>query len=225
MVEVVDVSKIIEGNTILTSIDFAFERGSIYCLRGHNGCGKTMLLRVIAGLIFPSRGKVVFEGQVVGKDVEFPDSLGLLIERPAFLEGYSGSKNLELLCSIKKTASSDDISLALERVGLDAADQRPFRKYSLGMKQKLGIAGAIVEHPDLILLDEPLNGLDEEAVRKTLQVIQEERLRGACLLVASHDVEKLAEIADATILMESGSIVDVERANPFCSRQDRFVEL
>ena len=216
MVEVVDVSKIIEGNTILASIDFTFERGSIYCLRGHNGCGKTMLLRVIAGLVFPSGGKVIVGGQVLGRDIEFPGSLGLLIERPAFLGGYSGSKNLELLCSIKKTASSDDISLALERVGLDAADQRPFRKYSLGMKQKLGIAGAIVEHPDLILLDEPLNGLDEAAVQKTLKVIQEERLRGACHLVASHDVGKLAEIADVTIFMENGSIVDVEGAGLFC---------
>ena len=160
-VEIENYTKTIKGATVLSDISLNMESGKVYGLRGHNGCGKTMLMRAISGLILPTSGCVKIDGQAIGKDISFPPSIGLLIEYPAFINSYTGFKNLKMIADIQKKIGDDKIRDAIKKVGLDPDDKRTFKKYSLGMKQKLGIACAIMEEPDLIILDEPVNALDE----------------------------------------------------------------
>ena len=154
-------SKKFRSDYVLRNITYTFTGGRIYGLYGKNGSGKTMLMRAISGLIFPSEGCVKINGEELRKERDFPESLGLLLENPYFLTQYTGYQNLKLLASIKNKIGDEDIVHALERVGLEAADKRKVRKYSLGMKQRLGIAAAIMEEPDILLLDEPFNAIDE----------------------------------------------------------------
>ena len=156
--------KSIKGITILDNISMNMSSGKIYGIKGKNGSGKTMLMRAISGLIIPDSGKIVINKKILHKDISFPDSIGILIETPSFLPQYTGYKNLKLLAGLSGTISENDIDLALKRVGLDPNDKRTYKKYSLGMKQKLGIAYAIMGEPDIIILDEPINALDEESV-------------------------------------------------------------
>ena len=148
-------TKIIRKATILSDVSYRFTSGHVYGLQGPNGCGKTMLMRLIAGLIRPTNGTVYIDGAELGKGTDFPSSLGLLIENPAFLPNYTGLDNLKLLARLRDRITIQQISQAIEDVGLEPSDRRKYRKYSLGMKQRLGIASAIMEQPDLIILDEP----------------------------------------------------------------------
>lgn len=204
------ISKEIKGITVLKDIDLVMTPGTIYGLRGKNGCGKTMLMRTICGLIIPTKGEVVIGEQVLHKDIAFPKSLGALIENPSFLPQYTGFRNLKMLGSIQGNVSDEDIRLALERVGLDPADPRTYRKYSLGMKQKLGIANAIMGEPDMIVLDEPINALDEESVKKVKDVLIELRDKGKLIIIACHDKEELEYLSDVIFLMREGSVVGTE---------------
>ena len=203
-----NVSKKIKDAVILNDISVSFSSGRIYGLKGKNGSGKTMLMRTVAGLLIPDSGSVVINGKTLHKDMSFPDSIGILIENPAFLPQYTGFKNLKLLASLSSGISDEDIRTALERVGLDPDDKRTYRKYSLGMKQKLGIANAIMGEPDIFILDEPINALDEETVQKIKEVLLGIRDNDKLIIIACHDREELEYLSDVIYEIKDGSVID-----------------
>ena len=196
----------IKGKTILQNINMTMESGHIYGLWGRNASGKTMLLRVISGLLRSFEGSIWFDEKKLWKDMDFPDSLGVLIESPGFLDFLTGLDNLELIADIQKKAEREDICQTLSRVGLAAEDKRKVRQYSLGMKQKLGIACAIMEKPDVIFLDEPMNALDYESRNQIRTILKEEKDRGALVLVASHEKEDFDTLFDDIFVIEEGQI-------------------
>lgn len=208
-VELKNVSKRLNDVTVLEDISLTLESGTIYGLKGKNGCGKTMLMRMMAGLIYPTSGTVSIDGEILHKDIATPRSIGILIENPAFLPGYTGQRNLELLAGLTGKADRTQIAKTMSRVGLDPNDKRTYRKYSLGMKQRLGIACALMECPDLILLDEPINAIDEKGVPKIWEALQEEKQRGALIVIACHDTEELESLADQIITIEEGKICSI----------------
>ena len=208
-VELKNVSKRLNDVTVLEDISLTLESGTIYGLKGKNGCGKTMLMRMMAGLIYPTSGTVRIDGEILHKDIATPRSIGILIENPAFLPGYTGQRNLELLAGLTGKADRTQIAKTMSRVGLDPNDKRTYRKYSLGMKQRLGIACALMECPDLILLDEPINAIDEKGVPKIWEALQEEKQRGALIVLACHDTEELTSLADQIITIEEGKICGI----------------
>ena len=169
---------------------------------GVNGSGKTMLMRAVSGLMYPTSGTISIDGKVLGKNMAFPEKIGMLIENPAFIDSYTGYDNLKMLASISK--GEVDISRALETVGLNPQDKRKYRKYSLGMKQRLGIACAIMEEPKLLLLDEPFNALDKEGQEKLSEIIRDMRDRGSLILLSSHDKDELENLSDVIYLVDSG---------------------
>lgn len=201
-------AKTIHGAQVLKSVSLELVSGRVYGLMGPNGSGKTMLMRLACGLILPSSGSVEIDGKRLGRDMDFPESVGLLIESPAFLPSYTGCKNLELLASIKGRVSAEDLRNALRDVGLEPADKRKYRKYSLGMKQRLGLAAAIMEKPDLLILDEPTNALDREGVKLVPELVKREKKRGALVLLTCHDSALLREMSDTIILIEEGRAVE-----------------
>lgn len=208
-VELKNVSKRLNDVTVLEDISLTLESGTIYGLKGKNGCGKTMLMRMMAGLIYPTSGTVSIDGEILHKDIATPRSIGVLIENPAFLPGYTGQQNLELLAGLTGKADRTQIAKTMSRVGLAPNDKRTYRKYSLGMKQRLGIACALMECPDLILLDEPINAIDEKGVPKIWEALQEEKQRGALIMLACHDAEELTSLADRIITIEEGKICSI----------------
>ena len=199
-------TKHIRGALILDKVNVEFESGKIYGLQGPNGSGKTMLMRLVGGLIRPSSGAVYIDGNKLGQSFDFPPSMGLLIENPAFLPNYTGLKNLELLAGIKGNASLEQLRRTIRDVGLDPDDKRKYRKYSLGMKQRLGIAAAIMEKPDLILMDEPTNALDDAGVEQICLLLRRERDRGALILMACHDAAILEKMADEIYTIYEGKV-------------------
>lgn len=207
-IKIEDLSKSIKGALILDKVSITLTSGKIYGLRGKNGSGKTMLMRAMSGLLIPDTGSVIINGKMLHKDISFPESIGILIENPSFLPQYTGFKNLKLLAGLTGKILDDEIRTALERVGLDPEDKRIYRKYSLGMKQKLGIANAIMGEPDIIILDEPINALDEESVKKIKKVLLEIRDKGKLIIIACHDREELEYLSDIIYEIKDGSIVD-----------------
>lgn len=205
-ITVQDAGKIIQKNVILQNVNLQWHGGMVYGLQGPNGSGKTMLMRLIAGLIRPTSGSVWVDGKKLGADMDFPGSMGMLLENPAFLPGYTGYKNLELLASIKGLTCPEQIRKTILDVGLAPDDKRKYRKYSLGMKQRLGVAAAIMETPDLILLDEPTNALDTDGVEDICALIRRERNRGALVVVACHDWETLKKISDEIYMVAGGTV-------------------
>lgn len=200
------VSKTIKGIDILTDISMVLTSGHIVGFRGVNGSGKTMLMRLISGLIRPTNGTVSIDGKVLSKDISFPPSIGTLIENPAFLDGYSGFENLRILASIHNRITSENIKATISAVGLDPESYKAYRKYSLGMKQRLGIAAAVMEHPELILLDEPTNALDVDGVAMVKEIIQKEKDRGALIILCCHDSEVLNALADEVYHIQEGKL-------------------
>lgn len=201
------VTKVIGKNTVIDHINCTIQTGNITGLKGINGSGKTMMMRLIAGLIYPTEGQVIVDGKAVGKDVSFPPSLGVMLENPAFLDTYSGYDNLKLLAGINHSIPNSEIEQALSRVGLLENKGKKYNKYSLGMKQRLGIAAAIMEHPAILLLDEPTNSLDESGVELVKQIVREERARGATVVLSCHDAAILEDLADEIISIKLGKIV------------------
>lgn len=199
------ISKTIKGTEILKNIDLKLRGGKIHGLYGSNGSGKTMLLRAVAGLIRIDSGSIIINGKQLHKETDFPESIGVVIENPQFWDGYTGFENLKMLASIKKQINDEAIRATLEKVGLDPGDKKTVKKYSLGMKQKLGIAQAIMESPDIILLDEPTNALDKKSTENIRGIIAEEAARGAIVVIASH-VEADLDICDIRYEMSDGEI-------------------
>ena len=202
-----DVSKNIKKLPIITNVSLHLESGKIYGLRGKNGAGKTMLLRLICGLVLPTSGKITIDNLELGKDLSFPDSLGILIENPGLITNYSGIKNLMTLASIKDEIDQHTIIDLMNYFDLDPNDNKKVKNYSLGMKQKIGIISAVMENPKIILLDEPLNGLDEESTQKVLDLLTNRKEKGALIIVASHDKEELDFLADEIIEMKTGKVL------------------
>ena len=207
-IELNNVCKKIKGNMVLDDISIKMISGRIYGFQGVNGSGKTMLMRVVSGLIRPTSGTVRINEKVLGKDIAYPENMGLLIENPAFLDGYSGFENLKILASMKKKVSDNDIKKIIQDVGLDPNDKKKYRKYSLGMKQRLGIAGAVLEDPDFIILDEPTNALDSNGVEMVKSMIQKHKQRGALIILSCHDFSVLDEMSDEITILENGKIKD-----------------
>ena len=201
-IKIEHVSKKIKDALVLDDVCMTLESGNIYGLQGVNGSGKTMLMRAVSGLMYPTSGTIKIDGKVLGRDMAFPQKIGLLIENPAFIDSYTGYDNLKMLASINK--ENVDIYKALELVGLKSDDKRKFRKYSLGMKQRLGIACAIMEDPQLLLLDEPFNALDKKGQETLADIILDMRDKGCLILLSSHDKDELENLSDVIYLVESG---------------------
>ncbi|WP_369902181.1 ATP-binding cassette domain-containing protein [Bacillus manliponensis] len=209
-VELKRVTKVIKGATVLNDINLKLDKGKIYGFKGRNGSGKTMLFRAICGLIKLSDGEITIGNEKIGKNISFPSSVGVVIEYPGFLPQYTGFKNLKLLAAIQNKVSDDEISNAIEKVGLDPNDKRKFKKYSLGMKQRLGIAQAIMEDPELIILDEPTNALDEKGISLVRDILSDLRNKNKTILIASHDQTELEFLADEIFTIDAGSITNHE---------------
>ncbi len=206
-VEMIHYDKEIKGVPVLNDINLKMESGKIYGLKGKNGSGKTMIMRAVAGLIHPTNGSVLIDEEELGKKITFPPSLGLFLEGPAFLPDETGYENLKLIAGIKKKIRKEEIENAISRVGLEPYDKRKYKKYSLGMKQRLGIACAIMEQPDLLILDEPTNALDKDGVEIICRIIKEEKERGALILMSCHDDNYLYELVDEVIEVQEGKVV------------------
>lgn len=207
-IEIENVGKTIHGAAVLQNISMSMHSGRIYGLQGINGSGKTMLMRLISGLIRPTQGRIVMNGKTLGKDMTFPDSIGLLLENPSFLDSYSGFQNLQMLASIQKRVDDAKIRAAISAVGLEPDDRKKYRKYSLGMKQRLGIAAAVMENPEIVILDEPTNSLDTKGIALIKSILAEQKERGALVVISCHDLSILQEMSDEIFLLESGQIVN-----------------
>lgn len=206
VIEVEHLSKKIGKTEILTDICLTLESGYIYGLQGINGSGKTMLMRALCGLIYPTQGHVAVDRKILGKDMDFPPSIGILIESPAFLSGYTGWDNLKIVAQLQKMDHSE-IEKALSAVGLNPHDTRKYRKYSLGMKQRLGIAGAILGSPELVVLDEPFNALDAEGTKIVHQLILQQKKKGKLIVLACHIADELSSLADVCFKLENGCLM------------------
>lgn len=201
------VSLQIKNAKLLSDINITLHSGRVYGLRGRNGSGKTVLMKCICGFMRPTEGKVLVNGKVIHKDMDFLPSAGIIIEEPGFFPNYSGFKNLKILAGIQNMISDDKIRQTMELVGLDSSMKKPVGKYSLGMRQRLGIAQAMMENPDILILDEPTNGLDEDGVEWFRQFILEQKEKGKLILLASHSREDIEMLSDDVYFMEKGVLV------------------
>ena len=194
---------------VLKCVNRDFESGKIHGIVGNNGSGKTVLMKCICGFLLPTEGTVIVNGRRVGKDVDFPPDLGVIIETPGFLPGVTGVKNLEILASLNKKIGLSEIADAIRRVGLDPHMKKPVGKYSLGMRQRLGIAQAIMEDPSLLILDEPLNGLDKHGVAEMRKLIKGLSAEGKTILLASHNQGDIDELCDTVCEMDAGVMTSI----------------
>lgn len=210
MIQVKDVSLTIKQTEILKHVTVSFDRGKIHGLIGRNGSGKTMLMKCICGFVKPTEGEITVNGKRIGKDCDFPESVGIIIETPGFIPYYSGYKNLKLLAELRKKITGAQVKEAMERVGLDPELKRHVRKYSLGMRQRLGLAQAIMEDPELLILDEPMNGLDKEGVADMRSYLLTLKAEGKTILIASHSTEDIAVLCDTVWEMDKGVLTKKE---------------
>lgn len=206
IIKVENVSLKIKKDIILDKINVNFEKGKIHGLIGRNGSGKTMLMKCICGFVKVTNGQVIVDNKIVGKDCDFPDNIGVIIETPGFIPYYSGFRNLKLLAKINNKITDNDIKRAMESVGLNPILKRAFGKYSLGMRQRLGLAQAIMENPQILILDEPMNGLDKEGVQDMRKYLIELRNQGKTIILASHSSEDISVLCDTVNEMDKGKI-------------------
>lgn len=210
MIQVHDVDLVIKKTQILKAVSVSFEKGKIHGLIGRNGSGKTMLMKCICGFVKPTNGTITVNEKVIGKDCDFPDNTGIIIETPGFIPYYSGYKNLKLLADLNKKITNDDIRKTMEQVGLDPDLKRHVRKYSLGMRQRLGLAQAIMENPDLLILDEPMNGLDKDGVADMRKYLLDLKGQGKTILIASHSAEDIDVLCDTVYEMDKGRLEKIK---------------
>lgn len=206
MITVSNLNLTLQKNEILKNITVEFERGKIHGLIGRNGSGKTMLMKCICGFVKPTSGEIIVDGKRIGKDCDFPKNTGIIIETPGFIPYYSGFKNLKLLADLNKKISRGDIRKTMEQVGLDPDLKRHVRKYSLGMRQRLGLAQAIMENPDLLILDEPMNGLDKDGVADMRKYLLDLKAQGKTILIASHSAEDIDILCDTVCEIDKGKL-------------------
>ncbi len=189
---------------ILTDVNVGFEKGKIHGLIGRNGSGKTMLMKCICGFIKPTDGEIIVDGKRVGKEMDFPDNMGIIIETPGFIPYYSGYKNLKILAGLRNKIGKNEIKKSMEMVGLDPELKRHVRKYSLGMRQRLGLAQAIMENPEILILDEPFNGLDKDGVEDMRHYLLDLKKKGKTIIIASHSSEDITVLCDTVSEMNKG---------------------
>ncbi|MDE6852454.1 MAG: ABC transporter ATP-binding protein [Lachnospiraceae bacterium] len=204
VIEIRNVNLTIGKTPILKNVTVGFEAGRIHGLIGRNGSGKTMLMKCICGFIRPTSGEIIVDDKKVGTDIDFPGNMGIIIETPGFIPYYSGYRNLKLLASLRNNIGKDEIIYAMRKVGLDPDLKRHVKKYSLGMRQRLGLAQAIMENPDILILDEPMNGLDKGGVEDMRNYLIEFRKNGKTILIASHSSEDISMLCDTVSEMEKG---------------------
>ena len=204
MITVKDVSLKIKKDMILKDINAEFTDGKIHGIIGRNGSGKTMLMKCICGFIKPTEGEITVSGKRIGTDCDFPESIGVIIETPEFIPYYSGFKILKLLADIRHKITDDDIRRSMELVGLDPKLKKSVKKYSLGMRQRLGLAQAVMENPDLLILDEPMNGLDKDGVGDMRRYLLNLKEQGKTILIASHSAEDIDVLCDTVVEMDKG---------------------
>lgn len=194
---------------VLKNVSHAFEKGKVHGIVGNNGSGKTVMFKCICGFMQPTEGRVLVRGKEIGRDVDFPEHIGIIIETPGFLAFKTGFRNLQILASLNDRIGREEIIRTIERVGLDPAMKKPVSKYSLGMRQRLGIAQAIMEDPDLLILDEPFNGLDKHGVADIRNIIMELKEQGKTILLASHNAEDIRLLCDTVCEMDAGILREV----------------
>lgn len=204
IIEINGVSLTLRKTQILKDINKTFEKGKIHGLIGRNGSGKTMLMKCICGFIKPTEGEITVFGKKIGKDCDFPDSVGIIIETPGFIPYYSGYKNLKLLADLNRNITGEQVKNAMNQVGLAPELKRHVKKYSLGMRQRLGLAQAIMENPELLILDEPMNGLDKDGVSDMRKYLLELKEQGKTILIASHSAEDIEILCDTVCEMDKG---------------------
>lgn len=210
MITVNELSLTIKKHLILNNVTIQFEKGKIHGLIGRNGGGKTMLMKCICGFIKPTKGTVFVADKQIGKDCDFPDSIGIIIETPGFIPYYSGYKNLKMLADLNKKINGEQVKEAMKRVGLDPELKRHVKKYSLGMRQRLGLAQAIMENPDLLILDEPMNGLDKDGVADMRKYLLDLKEQGKTILLASHSTEDIEILCDTVCEMDKGVLTKLK---------------
>lgn len=209
VIEIKNMSKSFKGNKVLNDINISVEKGSVCGFVGLNGSGKTLLMKVIAGFLKPDCGTVLVQGKEVGKEVDFPEDIGVIIETPSFMPYISGYKNLYDLYSIKGIPDKEKIRKTMQLVGLDPDDKKFVFKYSLGMRQRLGIAQAIMEEQSLLILDEPMNGLDKKGVEEMRTLFLRLKEAGKTIVIASHNQADIDYLCDKVYELDNGNIIDV----------------
>ncbi len=207
-IEVKNISKVYKKEKVLDDVSFCVNAGEIFGIVGRNGSGKSVLMKIICGLAAPTSGHIVIDEKIIGKDIDFPENLGAIIEQPAFMQFASGFKNLKFLADINKKIDKAEIRSTMEMVGLNPDSKKWVMNYSLGMKQRLSIAQAIMENPELIILDEPMNGLDKEMVNWLRGYLKEESDKGHTIIISSHIQEDIDILCDHVIELDRGCIVN-----------------
>ncbi len=206
IIEVNSLNLTIKKTELLREVNISLQEGKIQGLSGRNGSGKTMLMKCICGFVKPTSGTITVAGKQIGKDCDFPEKVGIIIETPGFIPYYSGYKNLKMLADLRRQIGKDEIRNVLEKVGLNPALKRHVRKYSLGMRQRLGLAQAIMEDPDILILDEPMNGLDKDGVADMRKYLIELKDQGKTILIASHSTEDISLLCDTVHEMDKGRL-------------------
>ena len=213
MIQIENVTKKFGEAVVLDEINMELQPGNIYGLVGRNGSGKTMLMKCICGFVLPTSGTIHVNGKIVGKEIDIPDDIGIIIENPGFLPNYSGFNNRQLLAMIRNKIGKAQIKEAIRRVGLDPESKKHVGKYSLGMRQRLGLAQALMEDPSILLLDEPMNGLDNEGVEEIRKLILDLKQNGKLIIIASHTREDINLLCDKVFYMDHGKIIQIEKKN------------
>ena len=209
MIVIKNVNLTLQKKEILKSVSMHFKPGKIHGLIGRNGSGKTMLMKCICGFVKTTSGEIIVDGLKIGKDCDFPKNIGVILETPGFVPYYSGFKNLKLLADLRKIITPEDIKNTMKAVGLDPELKCHVRKYSLGMRQRLGLAQAIMENPDLLILDEPMNGLDKDGVKDMRQYLLDLKSQGKTILIASHSAEDIDVLCDTVCEMDKGVLTSI----------------
>ncbi len=210
IIEISHVTKKYGAATVLNDVNISFEKGKIHGLIGRNGSGKTMLMKCICGFVPVTQGSVTVNGKKIGKDIDVPENLGAIIETPGFLNNYSGYNNLKFLAGINKKIGREQIREAISFVGLDPDSKKHVGRYSLGMRQRLGLAQAIMENPDILLLDEPMNGLDKHGVKEMRELFKSLAQQGKTIIMANHSVEDIDVLCDTVCEMDLGVLTRVK---------------
>ena len=203
-IEIHELTKVFGQDTVLKGVNRSFERGQIHGVVGNNGSGKTVMFKCICGFLQPTSGYVEVEGKRIGRDRDFPDDIGIIIETPGFLPHLSGIRNLEILASLRRKIDLRQAAATMRRVGLDPLSAKPVGKYSLGMRQRLGIAQAIMEDPAILILDEPMNGLDKNGVSEMRELFRSLKNDGRTILIASHNAADIEALCDTVCEMDAG---------------------
>lgn len=208
MIQISNLTKKFGSVVVLQGISMTLKPGKIYGFVGRNGSGKTMLMRHMLGFVHPTEGTIAYDGKELGKDIEMPENVGAIIENPGFLSEYTGFRNLQLLGRIRGKVTDEEIRESIRTVGLDPNSRKRVGTYSLGMRQRLGIAQALMENPDILLLDEPLSGLDNDGVEEIRKVFLAQREKGKTVVLASHSNEDIAILCDEVFRFDKGRIIE-----------------